>query len=134
KMVETVMHHGIDGMIIANTTLDRGGLSDPLAREQGGLSGRPLFQRSTALLAEVRAITAGEMVLIGVGGIDSAATAWDKMAAGADLVQLYSGMIYEGPGLAARITTGLTARLEREGVACVHDIVGTGAQAWLRAS
>jgi dihydroorotate dehydrogenase len=103
-ITETVIGLGIEGMIATNTTLARDGISDPkIAAEAGGVSGRPLFATSTRVLKRVREIAGNRLVLIGVGGIDSPETARAKLAAGADLVQLYTGMIYEGPGLPARI-------------------------------
>lgn len=129
--VETSLSVGIDGMIVANTTVTRDGLTDrDRAGESGGLSGRPLFHRSTVALAKVRRLAGNDLVLVGVGGIDSAATAWDKITAGADLVQLYTGMIYEGPGLARRIVTGLAERLDREGVVSIAEVVGREADRW----
>ncbi len=124
---------GIEGVIVTNTTLARDGLGDSrVAAEAGGLSGRPLFRRSTAILARLRKIAGRKLVLIGVGGIDSAETAWEKMAAGADLIQVYTGMVYEGPGLAAEIVTGLSQRLERERIANIGEIVGSQADRWAR--
>ena len=99
---------GVDGMIVSNTTVARDGLTDRMQGTQaGGLSGRPLFARSTAMLAKLREITGSTLVLVGVGGVDSATAARAKLDAGADLVQLYTGMVYEGPGLPARIVAGL---------------------------
>ena len=107
-IAETVIASGIEGMIVANTTLSREGISDPkLAAEAGGVSGRPLFARSNKLLTRLRALVGDKLVLIGVGGIDSAVAARQKFAAGADLVQLYTGMVYEGPGLPGRIVKEL---------------------------
>ena len=124
---------GIEGLIVTNTTLARDGLGDSrVAAESGGLSGRPLFRRSTAVLARLRKLAGRRLVLIGVGGIDSAETAWQKMAAGADLIQIYTGMIYEGLGLAAEITAGLSQRLERERIASIGEIVGSQADRWAR--
>jgi dihydroorotate dehydrogenase len=107
-IVETVIAAGIDGMIVSNTTLSRDGVSDPqLAAEAGGVSGRPLFAPSTKMLARARRLAGDRLVLVGVGGIDSGVAARQKLAAGADLVQLYTGMVYEGPGLPARIVAEL---------------------------
>ncbi len=124
---------GIEGLIVTNTTIARDGIADSrVAAESGGLSGRPLFRRSTAILARLRKLTGGKLVLIGVGGIDSAETAWEKMAAGADLIQVYTGMVYEGFGLPAEITAGLSRRLDREGIGSISEIVGIGANRWAR--
>jgi dihydroorotate dehydrogenase len=107
-IVETVVAAGIDGIIVSNTTLSRVGVSDPkLAAESGGLSGRPLFAPSNKMLTRVRRLAGDRLTLIGTGGIDSVDSARQKIAAGADLVQLYTGMIYEGPELPARIVAGL---------------------------
>jgi dihydroorotate dehydrogenase len=107
-VVETVVAAGIDGMIVSNTTLSRVGVSDPkLAAESGGLSGRPLFAPSNKMLTRVRRLAGDRLTLIGTGGIDSVDSARQKIAAGADLVQLYTGMIFEGPELPARIVAGL---------------------------
>ena len=125
--------NGIEGLIVTNTTIARDGIGDSkVAAETGGLSGRPLFRRSTAILARLRKLVGRKLVLIGVGGIDSAETAWEKMAAGADLIQVYTGMVYEGLGLAAEIAGGLSRRLDRERIASIGEIVGSQADRWAR--
>lgn len=130
-IAETALRAGVDGLVVGNTTLSREGLRpDPHAAEAGGLSGRPLFRRSTALLARLRRLVGSDLPLIGVGGIDSAETAWTKLAAGADLVQLYTGMIFEGPGLAMRLNHELARRVEREGLASIAELVGTQTDRW----
>jgi len=107
-MCEAIVAARMDGMIVSNTTVSRAGLSDArIAAEAGGMSGRPLFAPSTAMLAKVRTIVGSRLALIGTGGIHSVATAREKLAAGADLIQLYTGMIYEGPELPGRIVAGL---------------------------
>ncbi|HWA87486.1 MAG TPA: quinone-dependent dihydroorotate dehydrogenase [Opitutus sp.] len=107
-VVETVIAAGMDGMIVSNTTLSRVGVSDArVAAEAGGLSGRPLFAPSTKMLARTRALAGTRLALIGTGGIDSVSAARQKLIAGADLIQLYTGMVYEGPELPARIVAGL---------------------------
>jgi dihydroorotate dehydrogenase len=112
QIAETVVAAGIDGMIVSNTTLSRQSITDArLAAEAGGVSGRPLFAPSNKLLARLRAIVGDRLVLIGVGGVDSVTAARQKLAAGADLVQLYTGMVYEGPSLPARIDAGLARAL-----------------------
>jgi dihydroorotate dehydrogenase len=108
-IVETAIAAGIDGMIVSNTTVSREGVRDILAREAGGLSGRPLFQRATEMLATAKALAGKRLVLVGAGGVESAATARAKLDAGASLVQLYTAMIFEGPRLPARIVAGLAA-------------------------
>ena len=105
---EAIVAARMDGMIVSNTTVSRAGLSDArIAAEAGGMSGRPLFAPSTAMLAKVRTIVGSRLALIGTGGIHSVATAREKLAAGADLIQVYTGMIYEGPELPGRIVAGL---------------------------
>jgi dihydroorotate dehydrogenase len=128
--VETVVEAGVEGLIVANTTLARDGVRHAAAREAGGLSGRPLFRRSTIVLAKARRIAGPKMAIIGVGGIDSPEAAWAKLAAGADLVQLYTGMVFEGPGLPARIAAGLAARLDLAGVSAIGDVVGSETDRW----
>ena len=116
---------GIDGMIIANTTIARPPeLRSPQANEAGGLSGRPLFEASTALLAEMYRLTDGRLPLIGVGGVANAEDAYAKIRAGASLVQLYTALVFAGPALLARIKTGLAALLRRDGFASVAEAVG----------
>jgi dihydroorotate dehydrogenase len=118
----------LDGLIVSNTTVARpDGLHGPRASETGGLSGRPLFAPSTALLAEMYRLTQGRVPLIGVGGIESGATAYAKIRAGASLVQLYTALIYEGPGLVARIKRELAAQLKRDGFSRVAEAVGADA-------
>lgn len=116
---------GIDGMIIANTTIARPpALRSSQASEPGGLSGQPLFAASTALLAEMYRLTEGKLPLIGVGGVASADDAYVKIRAGASLVQLYTALVFAGPALLARIKTGLAALLRRDGFASVAEAVG----------
>lgn len=107
QILSTLLAVGIDGIIIANTTLTREGLHDPAQSEAGGLSGYPLRARSTALIAHAHRQTGGALPIIGVGGVGSAADAREKLDAGAVLVQLYTAMIYGGPGLAGRILRDL---------------------------
>jgi dihydroorotate dehydrogenase len=121
---------GVDAVIATNTTLARDGLRSGHAAEKGGLSGAPLFERSTRVLARLSTLMP-DMPLIGVGGVGSAAEAYAKIRAGASAVQLYTGLVYEGPGLAARIVTGLDRLLARDGFRNVADAVGTGRGDWL---
>jgi dihydroorotate dehydrogenase len=114
-IAEEVAANGIDGVIVSNTTLSRSGLKSAARGETGGLSGAPLFERSTIVLAKMRKRVGPLMPLIGVGGVDSAETALAKIEAGADLVQLYTGMIYHGPGLAAQIARGLSQAAAKAG-------------------
>ena len=122
------MTGGIDGLIVGNTTIDRPpGLSGPSAGEEGGLSGAPLFRPSTEMLRAFRKATAGKLPLIGVGGIASGADAYAKIRAGASLVQLYTALVYEGPGLVARIKRDLVELLRRDGFRRVAEAVGADA-------
>jgi dihydroorotate dehydrogenase len=101
----------VDGIIVSNTTLGRDGLSSPLKREQGGLSGKPLLGLSTLQLAKVFVRTKGAIPLVGAGGIHDASSAMLKLRAGATLLQLYSALVYRGPGLVTEILGGLSSRL-----------------------
>jgi dihydroorotate dehydrogenase len=120
---------GIDGMIVSNTTIARpAGLTDPRAKETGGLSGRPLFDLSTRTLARCFVRAEGAFALIGCGGIDGAPAALAKIEAGASLVQLYTALIYRGPGLIAEILSGLAAALRERRIEKIGDVVGIAAQ------
>ncbi len=128
--IAAVALDSLDGLIVSNTTLARpDSLTDPARGEAGGLSGRPLFDPSTRLLGEMYRLTEGRLPLIGVGGVEDGATAYAKIRAGASLVQLYTALIYEGPGLVARIKRELAALLERDGFARVADAVGADQKA-----
>jgi dihydroorotate dehydrogenase len=122
--------HGIDGVIVSNTTLSREGLRSVHRDEAGGMSGRPLFDRSTAMLARLRQRVGPQMALVGVGGVDTAEAALEKIRAGADLVQLYTGMIYAGPSLPGRIVSGLSTFLDREGLSSLSSIRDTRVAHW----
>lgn len=122
---------GIDGAILTNTTIARpDGLPPALAAESGGLSGRPLFARATTVLARFHRATEGRLLLLGAGGVASGADAFAKIAAGASLVQLYSALVFHGPGLIARIKAELAEELRRAGFASVQDAVGHDAERW----
>ena len=123
---ESLTALAVDGIVISNTTIgQRDNLRSPLRRETGGLSGSPLFGLSTKQLAAVYRHTEGKIPLIGVGGIDSADTAYTKICNGASLIQLYTGLIYRGPGLIRTIQKGVTARLRRDGFSSLSEAVGT---------
>ncbi|MBE0367862.1 quinone-dependent dihydroorotate dehydrogenase [Pseudoalteromonas aurantia] len=108
QIAESLTKNRIDGVIATNTTLERTAVQGmQYAEEAGGLSGRPVREKSTFVVDELRRITDGKLPIIGVGGIDSAESAKEKLSAGADLVQVYTGFIYEGPGLVKRIVDGL---------------------------
>ncbi|KAF7769782.1 dihydroorotate dehydrogenase [Pseudoalteromonas citrea] len=108
QIAESLTKNRIDGVIATNTTLERTAVQGmQYAEEAGGLSGRPVREKSTFVVDELRRITEGKLPIIGVGGIDSAESAKEKLSAGADLIQVYTGFIYEGPGLVKRIVDGL---------------------------
>lgn len=130
-VAEVALTSGIDAVIATNTTLSRDGLKSPQRAEAGGLSGAPLFERSTRVLARLSALTEGRLPLVGVGGIGSAEDAYAKIQAGAWAVQLYSAVVYQGLSLVADIATGLDRLLARDGFANVRDAVGAGRGAWL---
>ncbi|MEM1040054.1 MAG: quinone-dependent dihydroorotate dehydrogenase [Pseudomonadota bacterium] len=121
----------IDGLIVSNTTLSRAGTQGCVHRDQaGGLSGRPLFERSTIMLARMRKRLPTAFPLIGVGGISSAADALAKVEAGASLVQVYTGLVYEGPGLVKDILSAMSHHLDQTGADRITDLVGTKTDAW----
>jgi dihydroorotate dehydrogenase len=122
---------GIDAIIATNTTLSREGLRDAQAGEAGGLSGRPLFDRSTRVMARLSRLTAGRLPLIGTGGVASAQDALAKIRAGASAVQLYTALVYHGPSLVGRIARGLDELLARQGFQSVAEAVGTDRDRWL---
>lgn len=117
-----VLSNRLEGMIVSNTTLTRTGLSSAVRAQSGGLSGAPLFERSTIVLAKMRERLGPESAIIGVGGVSCAATAIAKIEAGADLIQLYTGFIFEGPTLPAKITGGLSSYLDQGGIKKLSDL------------
>ncbi|MGY6707312.1 MAG: quinone-dependent dihydroorotate dehydrogenase [Rhizobiaceae bacterium] len=125
-----VVAKGVDGLIVSNTTVDRKDLKSAKAKESGGLSGRPLFHRSTVVLARMRRLVGPKMPIIGVGGVDSAETAAEKIRAGADLVQLYTGLIFGGPSLPGEILRGLSRILDREKAERLTDLRDTRLEEW----
>ena len=122
---------GVHAIIATNTTLSRDGLTSPDRDQAGGLSGAPLFEKSTRILAKLSQATEGKIPLIGVGGISSPEDAYQKIRAGASAVQLYSAMVYQGLSLIPRIVQGLDDLLARDGFANVADAVGTQRGHWL---
>ena len=122
-IVEAAIAHGIDALIVSNTTLERPGLKSPDAGETGGLSGAPLKDRALTALRDAAAAAGGRLPLIGVGGIASGEDAYVRIRAGASAVQLYSALIYEGPGLVGRIKRDLAARLRADGFSSVSQAV-----------
>jgi dihydroorotate dehydrogenase len=131
EIAEVALGAGLAGIIATNTTLSRDGLSSPHKGETGGLSGQPLFEKSTRVLARLSRLTEGKLPLIGVGGVSTADQAWEKLRAGASAVQLYTALVYGGITLAARIAEGLEARCKAEGFASIREVTGTGVDAWL---
>ena len=133
EIVNVIAASGADGIVVSNTTLARDDLEDrAFAKEVGGLSGRPLFTRSTRMLARVYRLTEGRLPLIGVGGIDSGETALAKIEAGASLIQLYTGLIFEGLGLLTRIKQTLVEAMDRAEVESLAPTVGRRADEWAR--
>ena len=125
-IAQVTLDTGIDGLIVSNTTVDRPpDLVSRHAHEAGGLSGRPLFAPSTALLADMYRLTQGRLPLIGVGGIASAEDAYAKIRAGASLVQLYTALVFAGPALVSEIKSGLVNLLRRDGFGSIAEAVGT---------
>jgi dihydroorotate dehydrogenase len=131
-IVARLVANGVDGIAVSNTTLSRAKLRAVAdGAEAGGLSGRPLFERSTIVLARVFELTGGKVPLIGIGGIHSGTTAVDKIAAGATLVQLYTGLVYEGPALIGQMTQALAAAVQAMGPGkTMVDLVGRDAKSW----
>ncbi len=131
--IEDVAHVAEEARVAAivatNTTLSRDGLTDPQRDNMGGLSGQPLFERSTRVLARLSSLT--DLPLIGVGGVGSAEQAYQKIRAGASAVQLYTALVYGGVSLAGEIARGLDRLLERDGFASVSEAVGTDRAGWL---
>ena len=128
-LARVAIEGGVSAVIVANTTVSRPALRSRHADEMGGLSGAPLASLALQRLRDFRAATGGEMPLVAAGGIGSADEAYARIRAGASLVQLYSALVYDGPGLARRIARGLADRLRRDGFANVADAVGAESRA-----
>jgi len=127
ELVEVAKSQRLDGIIATNTTTSRVGLKSKRdVQQEGGLSGAPLRERSTKVIRDIHALTEGRLPIIGVGGVLTADDAWEKLLAGASLVQLYTGFIYGGPATASRINEGLLELMEQNGVEHLADVVGTG--------
>ncbi len=125
RIVRAAIDHGVAALIVANTTITRPPLKSRFADQAGGLSGRPLRPIALDMLRKFARASGGEIPLIGVGGIGSADDAWERIRAGASLVQLYTAMVYDGPRIAWRIARGLAERLQRAGFASIAEAVGT---------
>ena len=131
QIAEVAIASGLSGIIATNTTLSREGLQSPHKGEMGGLSGAPLFEKSTRILAQLSKLTQGKIPLIGVGGITTADQAYAKIKAGAAAVQIYTAMVYHGISLASDIAHGLDALLKRDGFATIADATATERDPWL---
>lgn len=133
EILEVVRARGVDGLVATNTTLGRPETADSRLRrvyaEAGGLSGRPLRARSTEVIRHLRRQSAGQIPIIGVGGIFTAADAWEKICAGACLVQVFTGLVYEGPAICRRIVAGLRQRVASAGLKDLAAAVGRGEEA-----
>jgi dihydroorotate dehydrogenase len=131
EILELVGPRRIAGIVATNTTISRPPSSTPEVQrvyaETGGLSGRPLRARSTEVIRHLYQQTKGKLPIIGVGGIFSAADAWEKIAAGASLIQVYTGLVYEGPAICRSIVSGLAGRLEEKRIRRLEEVVGCGA-------
>ena len=127
-IVKIVKKHKLSGIVATNTTIDRPETtnisSEKIYNEVGGLSGAPLKDKSTEMIRKIYRLTKGKIPIIGVGGIFTAEDAWDKITAGASIVQLYTGLVFEGPGIAKSIVKGLKKRVESEGFESISDAVG----------
>lgn len=127
-IVEVAIETGVNGLIVSNTTVDRPlSMRSSDVAETGGLSGHPLFAMSTGVLRDTYRISEGQLPLVGVGGITSGEDAYTKIKAGASLVQLYTGLIYHGPGMIQSILHDLRGLLDRDGVLSVAEVIGVDA-------
>jgi len=132
KIARVAMESGIDGIIAINTSLDRFNLKNlkiktgkTLEQESGGLSGLPLQKRGLEVIKRLRMSTKNDLPLIGVGGISSAKSAWERIAAGASLIQIYTGWIFEGPNLVPEILDGLSMQMEKHGFQNIKEVIGS---------
>lgn len=131
EIAEVALEQKIDAVIATNTTLDRVGLQSQHRDEMGGLSGAPLFEKSTRVLARLSYVTEGKLPLIGVGGVSNADQAYAKICAGASAVQLYTALVYGGLSMVQDILIGLDRLIEQDGFANVSEAVGTKRSDWL---
>ena len=135
KMVEDIINlalkYKIDGLIVGNTTISRpSSLQGQSKNEPGGLSGKPLFELSTKVLAQFYILSEGRIILVGSGGVDGVETAYAKIKAGASLIQIYTGLMYHGPELFRIIFDGLGNSLREDGFANIKDAIGVDAHIW----
>ena len=120
--------HRLDGLIISNTTISRpASLRSGYQTEVGGLSGKPLFSPSTETLRQAYRLIGGKIPLIGVGGVSNTEDAWEKMSAGASLVQIYSALIYQGFELIPKVVKGLSQKVEKQGFSTISQVIGSKA-------
>ena len=128
-IAQTAKSYGADGIVVSNTTVERPDTSSERDKavfsEQGGLSGQPLKERSTAMIRTVRQAVGDDWPIIGVGGIANANDAWEKIAAGATLVQAYSAFVFEGPAITKSVVNGLAKRLKASPYSSISDVVGS---------
>ena len=130
-MTDLVLQFDIDGIITTNTTLERENLRSKYKDEQGGLSGRPLFIKSTKILAQFSKETEGKVPLIGVGGISSARDVYTKIKAGASVTQLYSALVYDGFSLVEKIFKELDIMVKNDGYKNIKEAVGIEREKWM---
>ena len=129
EIADSLNATSMDGLIISNTTIARPFLHTNL-EQSGGLSGLPLFEASTIILAKMRQRMGRNFPIIGVGGIDSVESAWEKLEAGADLLQLYTGMVFQGPGLAKTICSGMASRLAASSFENISSLSSSKSEQW----
>jgi dihydroorotate dehydrogenase len=127
EILELAGPRHLAGIVATNTTLQRPSAELPAYAETGGLSGRPLRARSTEVIRHLYVQSCGRLPIVGVGGIFTAEDAWEKITAGASLVQIYTSMVYEGPGVVRRIVEGLAELVRASGFKSLNEAVGTGA-------
>ncbi len=125
RIVRAALKHRIDALIVGNTTVSRPPLKSRYSNQSGGLSGAPLKPLALKTLRQFRSASGGAIPLIGVGGIANADDAWQRIRAGASLIQLYTAMVYDGPGIAMRVARGLAKRLKLEGFNSIEDLIGS---------
>jgi dihydroorotate dehydrogenase len=130
-IIKLIGKYKLSGIIATNTTIQRPETKNNNCKkvysEEGGLSGIPLKDRSTKMIRKIYKMTDGKVPIIGVGGIFTAEDAWEKIAAGASLIQLYTGLVFEGPGIARNIVSGLKKRVTNEGFESISDVIGINA-------
>ena len=130
EIAKALQKSDFDALIVSNTTLSRTGLAGSAKTETGGLSGKPLYERSTIVLAKMHQRLGKNFPLVGVGGVGDVDTAFQKIEAGASLVQLYTGLIYGGPGLPGKILKGLSTRLKQGNIRTIMDVIGQDSERW----